>query len=137
MKPVDARSDPRNVFAAVPFMALLGARREFAQDGRSRLSIDATPQLGNVIGAMHGGVVATLLDVAMASAAVSIIDFARTVVTLNMDTSFVSPGRGTLHADGEVIEHDAEMAYCRAFVRDAQGQLVAMAQGSFRYLALP
>jgi acyl-coenzyme A thioesterase PaaI-like protein len=69
MKPVAASADPRNVFAAVPFMRLLGVRREFSEGGRARLVLDERPEFGNVIGAVHGGVVITLLDVVMASAA--------------------------------------------------------------------
>lgn len=136
MKPV-AFDDRRNVFAQVPFMRLLGVRREFSEGGRARLVIDARPDLGNVIGAVHGGVVATLLDVVMASAAVSLFDFERTAVTLNLNTSFLQPGRGTLTADGEVVRHDGGVAWCSASLRDAAGRVVAQAQGSFRYLPLP
>lgn len=132
-----AVTDPRNVFAQVPFMGLLGMRREFARDGRSRLVMEPRPELGNVIGAMHGGVVLTMLDVAMASAAVSRHDFQLTAVTLNMDSSFVEPGRGRLTADGELLDDDGSVALCSARVTDAQGRLVAQALGSFRYLPLP
>ena len=136
MKPV-AGAAGRGIFAQVPFTRLLGARREFSEGGRARLVIDARPELGNVIGTMHGGVVLTLLDVVMASAAVSLVDFTRTVVTLDMNTSFLEPGRGTLTADGEVVHHDDGVAWCRATVTDAASRVVAQAQGSFRYLPLP
>lgn len=137
MKPVAASADPRNVFAAVPFMQLLGVRREFSEGGRARLVLEARPEFGNVIGAVHGGVLVTLLDVVMASAAVSHRDFERTAVTLNLDSSFIEPGRGTLTADGEVIAHDDSVAWCRATVTDADGRAVALGVGSFRYLPLP
>src|SRR5687768_18293484 len=94
VKPVAAAApDRRNVFNAVPFMRLLGVQREFSQDGRARLVLEERAELGNVIGAVHGGVIVTLLDVAMASAAVSSVDFTRTAVTLNLDSSFLEPGR--------------------------------------------
>lgn len=136
MQPVTG-ADHRNLFGQVPFMQLLEARREFSEGGHARLVIDARPELGNVIGAVHGGVLVTLLDVAMASAAVSLFGFARTAVTLNLNTSFHSPGRGRLTADGEVVQHDASVAWCRATVSDEAGCVVAQAQGSFRYLPLP
>jgi uncharacterized protein (TIGR00369 family) len=125
------------MFGQVPFTALLQARREFSAGGRARLVLDARPELGNVIGAVHGGVVVTLLDVAMASAAVSVVDFTRTAVTLNLNTSFLEPGRGRLVADGEVLRHDGSVAWCSASVREEGGRVVANAQGSFRYLPLP
>jgi uncharacterized protein (TIGR00369 family) len=136
MKPI-ATADPRAVFAQVPFMRLLDMRREFSEGGRARLVIDERPEIGNVIGAVHGGVVITMLDVVMASAAVSKLGFTRTAVTLNMNTSFLEPGRGRLTADGEVVSHDDSVAWCRATVTDGHGQTIAQAQGSFRYLPLP
>lgn len=137
MKPVNAAADPRNVFAAVPFMQLLGMRREFSEGGHARMVMEPRPELGNVIGAMHGGVVLTMLDVAMASAAVSRLAFTRTAVTLNLDSSFLAPGRGRLTCDGEVLEEDGDVALCRAQVTDDDGRLVAQALASFRYLPLP
>jgi len=128
---VDAR---RNAFAGVPFTRLLGVRREFSDGGRARLVVDARPELENVIGAMHGGIVATLLDVAMASAAVSTVDFEMTAVTLTMNSTFVRPGHGRLTADGDVIAVDGAVALCQASVVDEGGRLVARAIGSFRYL---
>jgi uncharacterized protein (TIGR00369 family) len=136
MKPI-AAADPRTVFGQVPFMQLLDVRREFSEGGRARLVIDERPEIGNVIGAVHGGVVVTLLDVVMASAAVSRLDFTRTAVTLNMNTSFLEPGRGRLTANGEVLSHDDSVAWCRAAVTDDRGRTIAQAQGSFRYLPLP
>ncbi len=136
MKPV-ASADPRAVFGQVPFMRLLDMRREFSEDGRARLFIDDRPEIGNVIGAVHGGVVITMLDVVMASAAVSKVDFTRTAVTLNLNTSFIEPGRGRLTADGEVLSYDGSVAWCRAAVTDGHGRVIAQAQGSFRYPPLP
>jgi uncharacterized protein (TIGR00369 family) len=136
MKPVTT-DDPRAMFGQVPFMQLLDVRREFSDGGRARLVIDERPEIGNVIGGIHGGVVITLLDVVMASAAVSKIDFERTAVTLSLATSFFEPGRGRLTADGEVVSHDDSVAWCRAAVTDARGHTIAQAQGSFRYLPLP
>ena len=136
MKPVTG-ADRRHLFGQVPVMRLLDARREFSEGGRARLVLDERAELGNVIGAVHGGVLVTLLDVVMASAAVSLFDFERTAVTLNLNTSFHEPGRGRLTADGEVVQHDASVAWCRASVTDADGRVVAHAQGSFRYLPLP
>jgi len=130
-------ADPRQIFSQVPFMAWLQMRREFSQGGRARLAIDAREELGNVIGAVHGGVVVTLLDVAMASAAVSYRDFQCTAVTLNLSTSFIEPGRGRLVCDGELLACDEQVATCRAVVSDAEGRVVARGQGTFRYLPLP
>jgi uncharacterized protein (TIGR00369 family) len=132
-----AAADRRNMFGTVPFMRLLGVRREFSEGGRARLVMEQRAEAGNHVGTVHGGVVATLLDVVMASAAISQLDFTRTAVTLNLGTTFLGPGRGRLTADGEVIGHDNEIAWCKATVSDSEGRLVAHALGSFRYVPFP
>jgi len=124
----------RQTFAGVPFTRLLGMRRNFSEGGRAQLVIDARPEFENVIGAMHGGIVATLLDVAMASAAVSKVDFEMTAVTLSMNSTFVRPGHGRLTADGEVLSVDDGVVLCQAVVLDEGGHVVARGIGSFRYL---
>lgn len=130
-------ADPRNLFDRVPFNRLLGVRRVFSEGGRARLQLPPQAGLGNVIGAVHGGAVFTLLDVVMASAAVSACDYRQTAVTLNLDSSFIAPGRGLLTADGELLFEADGVAWCRASVTDTEGRLVATAQGSFRYLPMP
>jgi uncharacterized protein (TIGR00369 family) len=127
-------SDRRSAFAGVPFTRLLGVRREYSEGGRARLVVDARPEFANVIGAVHGGIVATLLDVAMASAAVSKFDFEMTAVTLSMNSTFVAPGHGRLTAEGAVLAVDDALALCEARVVDEDSRLVACAIGSFRYL---
>ena len=129
--------DGKQVFARMPFMQLLGVRREFSHDGRARLVVDPRPELENVIQAMHGGVVATLVDVVMASAAVSKIGFTRTAVTLNLNTAYLQPGRGRLTADGVVLDTCDEVVQCQAIVTDESGRTVARAVGSFKYLDHP
>ena len=136
MKPI-VTDDPRDVFNRVPFMQLLGVQRAFSEGGRARLLLPPRPELGNVIGGVHGGAVTTLLDVVMASAAVSACDFRLTAVTLSMETQFLEPGRGQLTADGELLQEADGIAFCRAQVTDEAGRSVAHAQGSFRYLPRP
>jgi uncharacterized protein (TIGR00369 family) len=127
----------RNVFNRVAFTRWMGVRREFSVDGRARLVVDSRPELENMIQSIHGGVVLTLLDVVMASAAVSKVDFEQTAVTLNLNTSFLRPGKGQLVADGELIETSDGVAHCRGEVRDASGETVARGMGTFRYLPMP
>jgi uncharacterized protein (TIGR00369 family) len=125
----------RHVFATVPFTKLIGVQREFSEAGRSRFVLDPKPELENMVGSAHDGVLATLLDVAMASAAVSRRDFQMTAVTLDMHCQFLRPGHGRLIADGEVLAVEADTAMCRASVSDADGVVLAQSHGSFRYVA--
>ena len=133
MKP-DAATEARSAFANIPFTRLLGMRREYSEAGRARMVLDPRNDFGNAIGAVHGGVLLTLLDVVMASAAVSQRGFECTAVTLGLNACFLEPGHGTLAAEGEVQWHDEDIAFCSATVTDPAGRMVARATGSFRYL---
>jgi hypothetical protein len=50
------------------FVAVIGVRDRRAEDGRARLELDATEERLNRGGAVHGGVLATLVDAAMGDA---------------------------------------------------------------------
>jgi uncharacterized protein (TIGR00369 family) len=117
----------------IPFLAWLGARRERAADGVAVVVVDLVPELLNNHGGGHGGVVMTLLDNAMANAALSRIDFAREVVTIDIHVAFMSPATGRLTATGRATGGGRSVCFCEADVADADGRLVARAMGTFRY----
>jgi uncharacterized protein (TIGR00369 family) len=117
----------------IPFLAWLGARRESAADGVAVVVVDLVPELLNNHGGGHGGVVMTLLDNAMANAALSRIDFAREVVTIDIHVAFMSPATGRLTATGRATGGGRSVCFCEADVADANGRVVARAMGTFRY----
>lgn len=85
--------------------------------------------------APHDGAVMTLLDEAMANAALSRIDFACEVVTVDIHVAFLSPATGRLTATGRATGGGRSMCFCEAEIADADGRLVATAMGTFRYRA--
>ena len=97
------------------------------RDGRTRLRLVLRPEHANNLGIAHGGVICTLLDVALGTAAR--LKAGRPVVTLDMQTRFLAPGRGTLIAEGRVTRAGRSVTFCEAEIRDAQGELVASATG--------
>jgi len=119
----------------IPFLRLLGLQQEPSAAGCSRLRLpELRAELCNMLPAAHGGVLMTLLDVAMARAATSHPEAGSpTVVTVEMSTRFLRPGRGPLLAEGRVISSGKSLCTCEAQVRDAQGELVASAMGTFKY----
>ncbi|MCY1507523.1 Thioesterase superfamily protein [compost metagenome] len=79
----------------------------------------------------------TLLDVAMALNASYSDDEKRGVVTIEMKTNFLRPG-GTagevLEAFGTVTHRTRSIAFCEAELRNAEGEVLASASGTFKYL---
>ncbi|NRF67669.1 PaaI family thioesterase [Aquincola sp. S2] len=117
----------------VPFLVLLGARRQHAEGGEAEVVIELKPELLNNHGGGHGGVVMTLLDNAMANAALSRIGFTREVVTIDMHVAFMRAATGQISARARTSGGGKSVCFCEAEARDADGELVARAMGTFRY----
>ncbi|MDX3905422.1 MAG: PaaI family thioesterase [Pigmentiphaga sp.] len=119
----------------IPFLAWLGATLVKAEGGRSEVSLDVLPEHCNSWQVCHGGVLMTMLDAAMATAARSLHPEMRGGATVDMTTSFVRPGEaGRLIAYGKCYHRSSTMAFCEAEVRDPGGGLVARASGTFKYI---
>lgn len=118
----------------VPFIAHLGVVIETMEPGHAVLSLDPRPEHFNSWGAMHGGVVMTLLDICMAVAGRAYDPVNLSGVTVDMSTSFIAPGRGRQMAIGRVIARSTTLWRCEAEVRSAANDaLVAKAIGTFKF----
>lgn len=119
----------------IPFLRLLGLQQLPSEPGHSQLLLpELKPEFCNLLPAAHGGVVMTLLDVAMARAAVSMPGAtSAAVVTVEMSSRFLVPGRGPLTASGRVVRGGKSLVTCEAQVRQADGVQVAAAMGTFKY----
>jgi uncharacterized protein (TIGR00369 family) len=123
----------------IPFLRLLGMHQDDAPPGQSVVRLaELRPEHCNLLPAAHGGVVMTLLDVAMARAASSRSDAPSTsVVTVEMSSRFLRPARGALIATGRVVHGGGSLCTCQAEVHQADGTLVASAMGTFKYWKAP
>ena len=122
----------------IPFVEYLGFELLRFEKGEAEIAVALRDELTNSWGVAHGGVTMTLLDVVMAHAARSPdetgIAESSGVVTVEMKTSFMRPGLGRLVGSGRRLHRTASMAFCEASLRDAAGELVAHATGTFKYL---
>ena len=122
----------------LPFAQSMGIELLEFGSGEAALAVTLRPDQCNSWQVAHGGVTMTLLDVAMAHAARAPFPDAppdhRGVVTVEMKTSFLRPGLVRLLCRGRVIHRTSSLAFCEASVVHADGQLVAHATGTFKYL---
>lgn len=125
--------DKGNIFGVhVPFLELLGVSAELGEGGHSRLSLELRPELLNHLGVSHGGVMMTLLDVAMAVAARTSHARPMGVITVDMSINFLRGGSGRLIAEGHLLRGGRSLHFCEGEVTDASGQRVAKALGTFK-----
>ncbi len=122
----------------IPFVTLLGFELLRFEQDEAEIALQLRDDLTNSWGVAHGGVTMTLLDVAMAHAARSPGADGEAersgVVTIEMKTSFMRPGLGRIVATGRRLHRTASMAFCEASVVDGQGELIAHATGTFKFL---
>ncbi|MGY2047637.1 PaaI family thioesterase [Methylobacterium sp. JK268] len=116
--------------ADIPFARLCGVEALRFEEGRTHLRLALGPQHANNLGIAHGGVLCTLLDIAMGT--VARLTAGRPVVTLDMQTRFLSPGRGVLLAEGRVAKAGQSILFCDAELRVEGGPLVATGSGVFK-----
>lgn len=126
----------------IPFVEELGLELWGFGDGQAELRVDLAEGHRNSWDVAHGGVLMTMLDVAMAHAARSLRthepDQGPGVATIEMKTSFLRPAQGRLRALGTLLHRTATMAFTEGRVLDAEGEICAHATGTFKYLrALP
>jgi uncharacterized protein (TIGR00369 family) len=122
----------------IPFVEHLGFELVRCDGGHARIELHLREPLTNSFAVAHGGVLMTLLDVAMAHAARSPDqaggDPRPGVITVEMKTSFVRPGEGRMTALGRVLHRASSLVFCEGSVHDDSGALVAHSTGTFKHL---
>ena len=136
----------------IPFVEQLGFELWGFGGGQAEVRMDIAETHLNSWEVAHGGVLMTLLDVAMAHAARSTavaadatlgalgdaIEQGPGVATIEMKTSFMRPSEGRLRATGKLLHRTATLAFCEGSVFDEAGRLCAHATATFKYVrALP
>lgn len=126
----------------IPFIEQIGCELQRYENGEAEITLDVQDPHTNSFGVAHGGLLMTLLDVAMAHAARSLNldqpDGGPGLVTIEMKTTFMRPGIGQIKALGHVLHSTASMAFTEGKVLDSKGRVCAHATATFKFLrALP
>lgn len=114
----------------LPFLDHIGVVPVSTGRGRVEARLPFRPELANGTGFSHGGMVMTVLDYVMASAARYSGDDIRAVSTIDMTTSFLAGTNADLVVVGTVLRAGRTVAFCEAQARNAAGELVAKASGT-------
>jgi uncharacterized protein (TIGR00369 family) len=114
---------------ASPFHAALGISVDAVRVGEIDLRLEARPEHTNLLGTVHGGVLATLADTAAGLAVRTSIPRGSRHVSANLDVQYLAPAAtGTLLATGRVLRLGRRLAFAEAAVTDADGLDLARAQ---------
>lgn len=120
--------------AKATFWGFVGCEIEELSESKVVVSIEIKPHHLNLIGILHGGVHATLIDSGMGLIAM----IARpndNVVTSNLTLNYVAPTeKGRVFVTAEIIHSSRKMITTQAFARTENGELCAFGTGTFRVL---
>lgn len=123
-----------NFDITMPFIELLGFELLHKKDGVARIKLEPTAEHLNSWNSLHGGVVMTLLDVALSSSARALDATCSGCATVEMKTNFLAGARGAVIAEGRAQRAGKSLIYAEGELRDAQGALLAKASGTFKLL---
>ena len=118
-----------------PFQHFVGIEVLKLGGGKSVLQLELKEHHFNLYGIPHGGVHATLLDIAMGTAASFPDSSGREVdsVTLNLSIDYIAPPASRiLTAKGKVTKTGKSIAYCTAEIFDEDKTLIASGRSIFK-----
>jgi uncharacterized protein (TIGR00369 family) len=120
------------------YRRLIGYRTKMWREAYGEVEMTIGPEHLNSLGVVHGGVYASLLDASLGHA----VSFcttpgnARYSTTVSLTTTFVaSASSGVLTAVGRIDGIHGRVVTASGEVRDAEGKLLAVGQGSFLYFS--
>jgi uncharacterized protein (TIGR00369 family) len=119
----------------IPFLTHLRIVTDALGKGTAQLSLPVEAHLTNSLGTVHGGVIMSLLDVALCTAARTLHPESVGVITINLSTSFIGAGGGArLLADARVLKDGRSMSFVEAEAKNEDGTIVAKAIATVRVL---
>jgi uncharacterized protein (TIGR00369 family) len=116
------------------YLEFLGFRLTTWKEGFARLEMPVRSDHRNTVGYLHGGIVSSLLDIAGAVSGSHGISSEMVSVTVNLNTSFMAPHKGTIAvAEAELIRSTKSLFFAQSKLIDADSnRLCAIATGTFK-----
>ncbi|MDX1405122.1 MAG: PaaI family thioesterase [Woeseiaceae bacterium] len=125
------------------YLEFLGFRLIEWKRGFARLEMAVRPEHRNTVGFLHGGVIASLLDIAGAVAGSFGTSEEAVSVTVNLNCNYLSPLRAeNVVVEGELIRANRSLFFAQSKLLDPeQKRLCATATGTYkkqkRHASLP
>jgi uncharacterized protein (TIGR00369 family) len=119
---------------APPAASLVGFEPTYVMPGRVVFAYEPREEHYNTLGAVHGGILTTVLDTVMGCAVHSKLDVGVAPVTIELKTSFVHPvtlESGVLRAEGAVVHPGSRVATAEARLEGEDGTLYAHASSTW------
>jgi uncharacterized protein (TIGR00369 family) len=128
----------RELLRSIPFNSHLDLRVIRAHSDGVTIGCQVQPQFLNANGVLHGGVTATLADVAAGISLTRHLGRARSVTTVEMKINYLRPvTSGKVTARCRLVQVGARLAIASVEVRDEQQRRAAVALVTYMILEAP
>ncbi len=118
-----------------PIAKTFGMRLAFTEDARAVVTLPYNPGLDHILGGIHGGVYATLLDTAGWFTAAASHGESTWVATSEMSIHFLKPSQRTdLRAEGRLLKSGRRQDVVEMLLYDGDGELVGHGTGTMMVL---
>lgn len=132
--PIDAKRQMLiKFFNNFPFNQLLGMQILDVEPGRARLSLNWRPDLCQPAGILHGGIIASLIDTAIAHAIMLTLDEEESptaegrLVSVDLRIKYLRPvSEGEIFCDAHIVRPGRQIIHTAATVTNAEGKQVAL-----------
>jgi uncharacterized protein (TIGR00369 family) len=115
------------------FTELVGTEVSSAEEGQAAVSLQAEQRHLNPSGTVHGGVISTLIDAAMAEALNTITEEDEQPFTIQITVNYMKPGKpGTLTSTAQVRKGGEWITIVEAeVVQEDDEEVIALATGTY------
>jgi uncharacterized protein (TIGR00369 family) len=115
------------------FTDLVGTEVSSTEEGRAAVTLEAEERHLNPSGTVHGGVISTLIDAAMAEALNTITEEGEQPFTIQITVNYMKPGKpGPLTSTAQVRKGGERITIVEAEVaQDDDDEIVALATGTY------
>ncbi len=126
-----ALGDDRQEFGSFFLLRLLGLQVEYGEE-TCTVSFDAIPPLFNPQGSLHGGVVATAMDISMGHL---LNHVAGPGTTIEMKLQYLAPvTAGRVRCEASFLRRGRGLSFVQSFARREDGETVAHATSTWKLL---
>lgn len=125
----------RERFAAIPIFRAMRFELFELRRGEARCRVPWNRDFDGIFESFHGGLLLTVADSAAAVAVLSATGARERITTTDMSIRFLAPVRSDVSVTARVLKLGRTLVPVEADLRDADGQLAAVAQ--ITYMRLP
>ena len=119
-----------------PYFQLLGIKVVELAEGYARLTVPVIERMNSVLGALHGGVLSSLADSAVAMALFTMIEPREKPVTVELNINYLRPVQGDeAIAEARIVSRGRTIAVGDVDITDKSGRLVAKSRATYVVVA--